>query len=154
MSVTSWAGIELNGVLADGDLTQLYPPSANAGGNPATTGPGGFIRQPCEGELLGFQVCTDGTEGGVIEVWDIAGDRAGADVSQSDVITDAQLDAAILSGRAKLLYKQNILGTGDTPPFPPYFRFMQGLAARWISDGDCSLNLNVNGGYRYIHGSV
>lgn len=154
MSVTSWAGVEVEGVADDtGDLTQLYPPWAATGANPATATPANQVRQPCEGELTGLQVCTDGTNGGVIEIWDIAGDRVGADVSQATVITDVQLTAAIARGIARLLYRQEILGSGETPPFPPYFRFMQGLAARWISSGDCTLNLNVNGGFRRIHGS-
>jgi len=156
MSTSAWSEISITAVASDtGFLTQLYPTWAPVGIAKATETPAQQLREPCEGELVGLQIQTDGTNGGVIEIWDIAGDRAGADVSTAATITNTQKNTEVTAGRAKLLYSQNLLGTGETPPIPTYFRFMQGLAARFISGaGSVKINANVNGGFRLIHGSV
>lgn len=155
MSMTAWAGIQVGFVGATGNLKQLYPTTAPVGTAKATATPGQWVREPCEGELTGLQIMTDDTNGGVVELWDVAGDDGGADVSTSDVITNAQLTTAINKGQARLLYSQNVVGTGVTPPNPSYFKFMRGLACRFVgAAGYVKLNLNVNGGFRLRHGSV
>lgn len=157
----AWGGVPLTFVAASGNLTQLYPSWINdgkgnaTGGDPAVAGPGTLLRKPCEGELISVQVSTDGTNGGTIEIWDIAGDDAGADVSQAAVITNAQAVALKAAGKARLLYTQNVVASGVTPPAANYQgRFMRGLAARFVSAaGACTLNIVASGGFRFVHGS-
>jgi hypothetical protein len=146
--------VALTGVAADGDLKQIYLQYTPTGTSKATATPAQLVREPCEGELIGAQFATDGTNGGTIELWDVAGDDGGADVSTADTITDAQLQVAIAKGVARLIYSQNLVATGVTPPFPSYFRFMRGLAARWVSDGSANISGSMTGGGRLRHGSV
>lgn len=148
--------VPLTVVLATGDVTQAYPPVATAGADPATATPGQLVRVPCEGQLVSLQVATDGINAIILECYDISGMELGINVSTSTVITDAQLDAAIASGKAQLIYEQNFVGAGTTPvpPIGPA-RFMKGLAFRAVgAGGTCKINLTVQGGYRYISGWV
>lgn len=143
-------------VAADGDVTQLYPAWAAAGTAPAVATPSNQVRHPCEGQLISVQVCSDGTNGGILEIYDINGIDLGIDVSSATAITDTQLDAAIAANKAKLILVQNFAGSGLTPwaPVGPA-SFMKGLAARAVGmTGACRVNLVVHGGYRYLNGSV
>lgn len=142
--------VQLTGVAANGDVTQLYPAWAAAGANPGTAVLGDQIRQPIEGQITNLQIRTDGTNGGIIELYDINGAEAGANVSSAAVITDAQLDAAITAGTAKLIYTQNFIASPETPINMGWKGFLKGLAARYVGSGFCYLNMVVNGGYRYI----
>lgn len=146
----AWSGISLSAVTATGNLKQLYPTWVSAGVAPGSATTGQQIRTPCDGQLLSIQIKTDGTNGGVIEIWDVNGHDGGADVSSSDVITDTQLDALAALGLAKLIYSQNFDGSATTPPPGHGPRsFSRGLAARMVgSAGACELNLVVNGGFR------
>lgn len=144
-------------VAANGNVTQLYPAWAQAGSNPASATVDQQVRQPCEGKLFSLQCLTDGVNTYTLELYDISGIEIGVDVSSSTVITDAQLDAAIAAGKAKLIFNQLIAGSGLTPiaPVGPA-GFMKGLAARaWNAGvtGTCSINLGIEGGFRYIGGS-
>jgi hypothetical protein len=158
----AWGGVPLTFVAANGNLTQLYPLWINdgkgnaTGGDPATATPATLVRVPCEGELISVQVATDGSNAGTVEYWDIAGDDAGADVSQAAVITNAQLLTLKAAGKAQLLYSQDVVASGVTPPTTQYLgRFMRGLAARFIgAAGACSLNIVASGGFRFVHGKV
>lgn len=137
---------------ATADITQMYPAWAAAGVNPATATVGQQIRQPCEGQLISVQVCSDGTNGGILELYDISGITLGVDVSSGTAITDAVLDAAVTAGKAKQILKQNFAGSGLTPwaPVGPA-SFMKGLAGRAVgATGACDVNLVVHGGYRYL----
>jgi hypothetical protein len=142
--------VELTGVGATGDVTQLYPAWAAAGAVPGSATLGDQIRQPIEGQITNLQIRTDGTNGGIIELYDINGADAGADVSSLTAITDAQLDAAIAAGTAKLIYTQNFISSPETPINMGWKGFSKGLAARNVGSGLCYLNMVVNGGYRYI----
>lgn len=153
MSTESWV-IALTGVMADGNVTQLYPASCTAGTSLATATPSQLVREPTSGELVSIQVQTDGTNAGVIELYDISGIDRGINVSSATTITDAELDAAIAAGDAKLIYSQNVAASGLTPPSATYRRFLKGLAARYVSSGTCNLNLVCSGGYRKRHGAV
>lgn len=136
---------------ADGNVTQLYPTYAAVGINPATATTGQQMREPTHGQLISLQIKTDGTNAGTLELYDISGTLLGIDVSSTDVITDAQLDAAITAGNARLIFDQNFIGAGTTPltPVGPA-GFSKGLAARAVgSTGTCRLNLTVQGGFRY-----
>lgn len=145
----AWSGITLEDVLSNGNLKQLYPTWAPTGVDPAVATNGQQIRGPIEGTLYSLQIETDGTNGGVIEIWDVNGADAGADVSSLDVITDTQLDALAARGLAKLIYSQNFAASGLTPPSAGPRSFQRGLAGRFVgSAGTCKLNLVVNGGFR------
>jgi hypothetical protein len=142
-------------VAANGDATQLYPSYAAAGTDPATATTAQQVRQPCEGQLIALQVASDGTNAGILELYDISGHALGINVSSAAAITDTQLDAAIAAGKAKLILVQNFAGSGLTPwaSVGPA-SFMKGLAARAVgSTGTCTLNLVVHGGYRYLNGT-
>ncbi len=141
--------------VATADAQQLYPAWAAAGTDPATATPSQQVRQPCEGQLVALQVCSDGTQPGTLELYDISGHELGVNVSSATAITDTILDTAIAAGNAKLILKQNFAGSGLTPwaPVGPA-SFMKGLAARVVgSSGTCDLNLVVHGGYRYLNGT-
>lgn len=145
----AWAGITVADSAFDGDLTQLYPTWATVGVNPATATNGQQIRQPIEGIMYSLQVQTDLTNAGVIEIWDVNGADGGADVSSAAAITNAQLLVAISKGLAKLIYSQNFLATGITPPTTGPRAFQRGLAARFVgAAGDVKLNMAVTGGFR------
>lgn len=140
---------------ATGTVEQLYPDYATTGVAPSGATPSQQVRQPCEGQLVALQVASDGTNGGILELYDISGHELGIDVSSSNTITDTQLDAAIARGQAKLILEQNFAGSGLTPwaPVGPA-SFMKGLAARAVGvSGSCKLNLVVHGGYRYLPGT-
>lgn len=142
-------------VAADGNVQQLYPNYAAAATNPATATTLQQVRMPCEGQLISLQVASDGTNAGILELYDISGHDLGIDVSSATTITDTQLDAAITAGKAKLIVYQNFAGSGLTPwsPVGPA-SFMKGLAVRAVgSTGVCTLNLVVHGGYRYLNGT-
>ncbi len=137
---------------ASGDVQQLYPAWAPTGAAYATTSVGAQLRQPCEGQLISLQVCSDGTNGGTLELYDISGYQLGVDVSTGTAISDTVLDAAITAGKAKFILKQNFAGSGLTPwaPVGPA-SFMKGLAGRAVGvTGTCTVNLVVHGGYRYL----
>lgn len=136
--------------LSTGNITQLYPAWAAAGdAYPGSSGDS--IRQPTEGQVFSLQIQTDGTNGGTLELWDINGLDAGVDVSSLTAITNAQKNTLVTLGKAKLIYSQNFLATPETPINMGYKSFQHGLAARFIgSAGLCTLNLVVNGGYRYV----
>lgn len=143
--------ISLSMVASNGNVTQLYPDYAAAGADPTTAATGDQLRQPCEGQLIALQVASDGTNAGILELYDISGTELGIDVSSAATITDTQLDAAITANTAKRILVQNFAGSGLTPwaPVGPA-SFMKGLAARAVGGaGACTLNLVVHGGYRY-----
>ncbi len=142
-------------VAATGVVTQLYPDYATVGADPATATTAQQVRMPTEGQLISLQVASDGTNAGILELYDINGNDLGIDVSTTTVITDTQLDTAIAAGKAKLILEQNFAGNGLTPwsPVGPA-SFMKGLAARAVgSTGTCKINMVVHGGYRYLNGT-
>ncbi len=146
-----WAKVALTLGAATADATQLYPNYAAAGTAIASAVTGNQIRCPCEGTLVSLQVETDSTNAGTLELYDMDGSEAGANVSSATAITDAQLDAAITAGSARLIFSQNFAGAGTTPftPIGPR-RFMKGLVGRAVGGaGTCWLNLTVQGGFHY-----
>ncbi len=98
-----------------------------------------------------LQIETDGTNGGIIEIWDVNADDLGVDVSSSltPTFTNANLVSLQALNRAKLIYTQNFAATGITPPTTGYRTFQHGLAGRFVgAAGACTLNLVVAGGFR------
>jgi hypothetical protein len=133
---------------ATGNVTQLYPPSF-APGTGATTG-GTVFRKPAEGTLVNMQVDPDGLDGGTIELYDINGADAGADVNTSNQITAAQLATLIAAGKARKMYGNVFSGaSGARISIAFGTPFLHGLAARYINPGPTgtvSLTLIVDGG--------
>lgn len=143
--------VGLSAVTSTGNLTQLYPAFASAGVAPGAAVLGDQIRQPTEGTVFSLQVQTDGTNGGIIELWDINGADAGADVSSGTTITNTQKNTLVTAGKAKLIYSQNFLATPETPIYMGYKGFQKGLAARFVGGaGTCTVNVVVKGGVRKI----
>ncbi len=139
----------LSHVTSTGDVTQIYPSWAPAGVAYASATNGQLMRYPCEGTLFNIQIETDGTNAGVLQLYDISGAQQGADVSSAAVITNTQLAAAITAGTAKLIYEQNFASTPTTPINVSPRGFMKGLAGRFVaSGGEIKLNLVVKGGFR------
>lgn len=143
----------LTAVAADGNATQLYPTFCPTGTAKASASPGDQIRKPCEGKLHSLQVETDGSNGGLLQVYDISGEEAGANVSSLAVITNAQLTAMISSGKARLIFEKTFAAaTGaETVGMGQFRSFAKGLAARFSNagpTGTCELNMVVTGGYR------
>lgn len=157
MSVEGWV-CPITAVTSTGILTQLYPAWVTAGVAKAGSTNGQLIRRPMQGAMHSISVEADGSNGGVIQIYDIDGGQNGADVSSATDITNAQLVAALAATppRAKLIYEQQFAGTtGSGPISPPgvYIGFMKGLAARMVMGspaGGCSLNLRVGGGYEKV----
>jgi len=146
----------LTAVTATGNVTQLYPANCTAGVAKAGSTNGQQIRRPLQGALHSIQVEADGTNGGIIQIYDIDGGQWGADVSSATAITNTQLNAAIAAGKAALIFEQQFAGTtGSGPVNAPgvYREFLHGLAARMVMDtptGGCKLNLVVGGGYMKV----
>jgi hypothetical protein len=147
--------IQTSLVAATGVVQQLYPDYATTGVDPSTATPAQQVRMPTEGQLISLQVASDGTNAGILELYDINGHDLGINVSSANVITDTQLDTALAAGKAKLILEQNFAGSGLTPwsPVGPA-SFMKGLAARAVGvTGTCKINMVVHGGYRYLNGT-
>lgn len=149
--------VPLNIVTATGNATQCYPNYAKPGEPIATAVPGQQVRYPMEGQIASLQCKTDGSTAFTLELYDLSGAEIGVDVSSSNVITNAELTAAIASGKARLIFDQNIAGDGLSPmsPVGPA-GFVKGLVARAVgaaASGTCALNLTVHGGYCYLDGS-
>jgi hypothetical protein len=142
--MTPWV-ITLSAVAANGNLTQLYPGSCTAGSGATTMGT--LVRTPCEGVLVNCQVEPDGTNGGEIQLWDINGADAGADVNTLAAITDVQLLAMIAAGKARQIYGQKFSGSSGSRLAIAYgVTIMHGIAARYINSvGTLDLNLVVGG---------
>lgn len=143
--------ITLEDVTSTGNVTQLYPSWVSAGAVPPGS-PSAQIRMPTPCFVRSAQIKTDGANGGYIELWDVNGLDAGADVSSLNVITDTQLDALATAGLAKLLWDQNFTATsGASTPTMIGKQAMRGLAARFVgAAGQITLNIEVEGGYRKI----
>lgn len=153
MSAQGWV-IDLNAVAANGDAVQLYPAWVSAGANYDAASTGDKIRQPNGGNILAISVKSDEVNGGLIELWDADGRDIGADVSSSNVITDAQLNTLISQGKAKRIWAQNFAAApGSVIPGDTRKDFTKGLVARFSNSGpsgNCTLNLSVVGGYRKV----
>ncbi len=148
----SWINTLTAVAASTGAIVQLYPVWCPSGVNPfAPNSAGAQIRRPVEGELLNVQIQSDGTNGGVIEIWDVNGLDGGIDVSSATALTAAQVASLITRGLARLIYSQNFAGaSGATNPTIVGKIFARGLAARYSNlgpTGTCVLNLTVKGGF-------
>jgi len=153
-----WGGITVNSVTDTmGNLTQIYPnwdQGAGAGqakGNALPIAPGGTLRTPQGGRVGQLSFQSDGSNGGIVELWDINGLDFPADVSSAEAITAAQLTALQARGKAQLIGSYNIAGSPTVPAVGSLaFGFMRGLAARFIATtGFVKLNIIAEGGIQY-----
>ncbi len=139
-----------------GIITQLYPVWVSAGVAKAGSSNGQLIRRPLQGAMHSIQIEPNGSDGGLVEIWDVDGGDIGADVSSATTITAAELALLITAGKAKKIWEQQFAGTVGTGPVSAagIFRaFMKGLAARFTNagpTGTCTLNLVVSGGYEKV----
>lgn len=136
----------LSAVLAAGNLVQIYHPYCTAGSGATTQGT--LVRKPIAGTLLRIEVQPDGTNGGVIELWDMDGNDGGADVNTSNVITNAQLVVAQNKQKAVKIWSQSFAGAGTARlAVATGTRFANGLVARFVAAaGTCTLNVDWGGG--------
>lgn len=151
ISAEPWV-VDLTAVTASGNLTQCYPLKCSPGGVYPTAVWPAQIRRPTEGVLYSAEVETDGQNGGEIQIYDISGIDALADVSSTTAITNTQLTTLIASGKAQLIYSQRFAADvgAKTVGLSPR-SFNRGLAARFVgSSGACKLNLVVLGGYKKV----
>lgn len=152
---TGWV-CPLTCVATTGVVTQLYPAWVSAGVAYQTSTNGQLLRRPLQGAMHSVQIEPDGLNGGTIEIYDVDGGEIGADVSSLTAITNAQLVAAIASGKARLIWEQQFVGTVGSGPVTAagiYRDFMKGIAARFSSDspaGTCKLNLVISGGFEKV----
>lgn len=142
--------VTITGTEADGNLTQLYPENCTAESNPATANGanGDKIRFPSSGNIISLSIKSDGTNAGRVELFDINGLDAGADVSSSNQITNEQYIAEKAQGVASLIYNQSFAASpGSVIPGDVRKDFLRGLAGRYVGTGTVTLNITVIGGY-------
>ena len=144
---TSWT-TTLTGVAANGNVTQLYPDFCTAGAGAGTQGE--QVRRPAGGTISNIMVSGDGTNSGTLELYDITGISEGADVDTAATITNAQLVAALAKSppTARKIADVPIAGTDHVPIWRPGGTaptVQQGLAGRFVSSGDCTLNIVATG---------
>lgn len=141
---------------ATGDLVQVYPPWVSAG---AAIAAGALVRVPCDGVIHEITVFPDDAQGGILEVWDIAGELSGSnDVNTATAITNAYLVAeqARTPTRAKRIWYQEFKADPGltTKKLSQRVKITRGLAVRWITAGvttatkTCILNITSEGLYR------
>lgn len=153
-----WGRVQLSAANAStGDVTQLYPqwiqysPGVTTG-DALPIAPGGLLRRPSGGRIGQIAIETDGTNGGIIQIFDISGLDAGADVSSATVITSTQLGVLIADGRAKQIFEQNIAAApGATIVWTWTQGFLRGLGARFVAaSGVCYVNVIGEGGFQFL----
>lgn len=140
---------------ATGVLTQIYPDWCTAGTAYAA---GAEIRLPVDGILHEMTVYPLDAVGGIIEVYDIAGEYSGTnDVNTSNTMTNAYLTSQLNRERvkAKLIWKQEFKGDPGltTKKFTQRTKFNFGLAVRiyttaTITNEQVTLNISSEGLYR------
>lgn len=156
MSDNAWL-MALSAVASTGVITQCYPAWAPAGVAPAAAARGDLIRKPMTCSLHSITISPDGTNGGLLEIWDVDGAEGGADVSSATAITNAEMTSLISRGLAKKIFEIDFAGTvGSGPsPYAGLYRAMsKGIAMRFSNAGPtgaCKANLVVGGiGYLLV----
>lgn len=157
--MTPWVCTVTNVLNTSGDLTQLYPDFVAAGVD--TTTAGSRVRMPTDGVLLECAIYPFQNFGGVLELWDVAGNLTGSpNVNSGNTFTNATLTALIASGAAKKIWEQSFKADAGltTKKFTQRVPVMFGLAARIIDNtggggaGTQSYKLNIVAGgcYRVV----
>lgn len=133
----SWGVITIAAVGAGGVATQLFPQYLPATVSTAVWPPAtaGEVRRPTAGKTENIFTDTDGTNGGVVELWDVAGQISGVtnNVNDQVFLTDAYLTA---NGRK--LYEFRVVGNADMPydllMAIDHLEFSNGLAMRFLAN--------------------
>lgn len=157
--MTPWVCIVSNVTSGTGVLTQLYPDFLAAGTDSLAAG--SKVRQPVDGVLLECTIYPFENFGGVLELWDVAGNLTGSpNVNSGNTFTNATLQAAIARGRAKKVWEQSFKADAGltTKKFTQRTPIMFGLAARIVDNTggggagtqDYKLNIIAGGCYRVI----
>lgn len=114
---------------------------------------GSLVRRPAGGRVGQIAIETDGTNAGLVEIYDMSGLDVLADVSSATVITNAQLTTALAAGKAKKLWEMNISASVGAPVVWAWSHgFLRGLVARFSNSGPtgaCHLNVTGEGGFQY-----
>lgn len=147
-----------NVIDTSGVLTQIYPNWMTAGSSPSA---GVLVRQPTDGVLYEMAIYPDDAQGGILEVYDIAGTLSGTnDTNTATSMTAAYLTAQLArtQPRAKLIWQQEFKADPGltTKKFTQRTKLNFGLAVRWITAGvtagtkTASLNITSEGLYRKV----
>ena len=161
MGLSSWGARTIAAVASNGNATQLYPTSIPTTVSTTTYPPagGGLVKRPTEGSLIKLHISTDGTNGGTLEIWDVAGvDRGSSNnTNNSILLTDAWLQA-----NGKLIDSLQITGTSTAGNYEAtlnmeHIQFNQGLALRFWNvdiDGVITVAPYINSGFmvQYVAG--
>lgn len=143
---TYWGSRNVSAVASNGVATQLYPTTGGCNTRtnfadtstypPATSGE---VRRPIHGRVGRIEVTGDGTNGGLVELWDVAGlDRGASNNVNNDGATASNtLTDAYLTANGTKIGVVNI--TANTVvPFTATFDdipFNKGLAIRYVDGG-------------------
>ena len=157
MPISAWGTRTINAVASNGNATQLFPNDIPTTVSTATYPPvgGGNVRRATEGVLQKIHAASDGVNGGILELWDVAGLDRGADNNTNDqlLLTDAYLQA-----NGKLIDSLRITGTGtenyDMSLNLENLQFNKGLAVRfWNSTPAGTLKISpfVTSGFMVQH---
>jgi hypothetical protein len=157
--MTPWVCTVTNVLNTSGVITQLYPDFVAAGVD--TTTAGSVVRMPTDGVLLECSVYPFQNFGGILELWDVAGNLTGSpNVNSGSTLTNATLTELIAQGKAKKIWEQSFKADAGltTKKFTQRVPVMFGLAARIIDNtggggaGTQSYKLNIVAGgcYRVV----
>lgn len=132
----AWGSRSILGVSSTGVATQLYPTTMPATASTATYPPagGGYVRRPTEGRTEKIAIAPDGINGGLVEIWDVAGLDRGASNNVNDGVT---MTNAYLVANGKLIWSTRITGSADHGSELAFaihhLTFEKGLAVRFVS---------------------
>jgi hypothetical protein len=141
---------------ATGNIQQLYPPWVGVGASPAA---GAEVRQALEGVLYEVTVYPDSAQGGILELFDLAGELSGTnDTNTADEVTNAYFSAQEGRDKARLIWKQEFKADAGltTKKFTQRVPIRFGLAARFYTPGvtadtkTVTLNVVSEGLYRKV----
>jgi hypothetical protein len=127
---TMWAKTVTAVATTSGAFEQLYPAHVAAGTSTVK-------RRPMSGWLSNISVDADGTNAGLIEVYDGDGADGAADVNTVAAITATQVTAMVAANTARLIWKKNIISGSDQiemHPSEPVF-IAKGLIIRFSNGG-------------------
>lgn len=138
MPISSWGTRDINAVAAAGDATQLFPNAIPTTVATVVYPPvgGGLVRRATEGVLQKIHIVPDGVNGGVVELWDVAGVDRGASNNTNDQLL---LSNAYLVANGTLIDTVRVTGTGtenyDMSLNLENLQFNKGLALRFVNAG-------------------
>ncbi len=155
---TPWGLVTVENVAdATGDLTQLFPDYCTPGTGAATMG--NEVRQCTDGVLLRLEISPgEDQNGGVLEIWDVAGITANGvaanNINTGNTLTNAYLLGQKALGLAKLVWHKSFKGDSGLSDkiFQIRTPISRGLAARYIfategeegiGAGETEIQLNI-----------